>query len=155
MKRLSILIEILLMSALVGFGAEKPSSASDPALRAKLLAAREAVWMAWFHNDQDALKRLLPVDLIAINYGEQEWQNLQQTLQAAQQFAARGDKLISLKFDRTEIQVYGDVAVLYSLFTLETEEGGKRKRNAGRAIEIFRGNGDTWVNTGWHLDSGT
>ena len=155
MKRLSILIEILLMSALVAIGAEKPSSASDPALRAKLLAAREAVWMAWFHNDQDALKRLLPVDLIAINYGEQEWQNLQQTLQAAQQFAARGGKLVSLKFERTEIQVYGDVAVLYSLFTLETEEGGKRKRNAGRAIEIFRGNGDTWVNTGWHLDSGT
>jgi ketosteroid isomerase-like protein len=93
-------------------------------------------------------------DPAAINYGEQEWQNLQQTLQGAQQFAARGDKLISLKFDRTEIQVYGDVAVLYSLFTLETEEAGKRKKTSGRATEIFRHKGDTWVNTGWHLDSG-
>jgi len=68
--------------------------------------------------------------------------------------SAGGGKLISLKFDRTEIQVYGDVAVLYSLFTLETEEGSKRKRSSGRATEIFRRNGDTWVNTGWHLDSG-
>jgi ketosteroid isomerase-like protein len=154
MKRLLILIEILMMSALVAFGAEKPSSASGPALRAELLAAREAAWMAWFHNDQDALKRLLPPDLIAINNGEQEWQGLQQTLQGAQQFAARGDKLISLKFDRTEIQIYSEVAVLYSLFTLETEEGGKRTRSSGRATEIFRRKGNTWVNTGWHLDSG-
>src|SRR5262249_49943031 len=120
----------------------------------ELSAARQTVWVAWFHNDQDALKRLLPTDLIAINNGEQEWQDLQQTLQGAQQFAARGGKLVSLKFDRTEIQVYGDVAVLYSLFTLVTEERGKRKRSSGRATEIFRRNGDRWVNTGWHLDSG-
>lgn len=153
MKSLAVAVMLLAVSSLAA-AADKRSSAPSDSLRAELLAARETVWKAWFDNDQEALRRLLPEELVAINNGEQQWQGLKETLDSAVQFKAGGSKLISLKFEKTEIQVYGDVAVLYSIFALETEEKGKRIKTSGRATEIFQKR-KVWVNTGWHLDSGS
>lgn len=154
MKRVSVAAVVLMMASLA-FGADKSKSAPTSALRAELLAVREAVWVAWFHNDQDALKRLLPAELVAINNGEQEWQGLQKTLESAQQFAAHGGRLVSIRFEKAEIQVYSDVVVVYSLFALETEESGKSLKSTGIATEMFVRRGKSWVNTGWYLDSGS
>ncbi len=75
-------------------------------------------------------------------------------LAAAQAFAQSGTKLVRLAFPRTEQQVYGDVAVLYSRYEFELEKNGKRSLQAGRATEVFVWRDSLWQNTGWHLDSG-
>src|SRR5947209_2276974 len=105
--------------------------------RAELLKAREAVWRAWFANDRKALRRVLPDDTIGINNGEEKWEAPAAVLEGAAQFAADGGRLVRLEFPRTEIQYFGDVAVLYSMYTFETEVHGQHTVNSGRATEIF------------------
>jgi hypothetical protein len=50
--------------------------------------------------------------------------------------------------------VYGDVAVLYSLYRVETESDGRREVQQGRATEVFVLRNGQWINPGWHTDSG-
>ena len=125
------------------------------ALRRTVLAEREAIWRAWFTNDRAQLEILLPPHVIAINNGDSTWQDRTAVLASAAQFARDGGKLISLAFPRTKLQAWGDVAVLYSVFELEIEQGGKRTIQRGRATEIFHRRGGRWQNAGWHLDSGS
>ncbi len=125
-----------------------------PSDRAELLAAREAVWRAWFANDRGALAAAIPDDTVAINAAEEPWVGRDEILAGAQAFAAGGGKLLRLEFPRTEIRVYGDVAVLYVAYRLETESGGVRQATSGRGTEIFVRRDGRWVNVGWHLDSG-
>jgi ketosteroid isomerase-like protein len=125
---------------------------SDPRL-ARLLADREAIWRAWFGNDQQRLEQLLPSDVVAINSGDTTWQGRAAVLAAAQAFAQSGQKLVRVTFPRTEQQVFGDVAVLYSRYELELERNGKRSVVAGRATEVFVWRDSLWQNSGWHLDS--
>jgi ketosteroid isomerase-like protein len=122
--------------------------------RADLLGTREAVWRSWFAGDQARLRQLLPEEVLAINNGEETWQHLDAILSGAGDFHARGRRLVRLEFPRTEIQVYGDVAVLYSLYSFETDGDGGRQTASGRATEILVRRGDRWVNPGWHMDSG-
>jgi len=122
--------------------------------RAELLRAREAIWRAWFANDRAALEKLLPEDTIAINNGEEKWEHRAEVLESAKKFAADGGKLIQLSFPHVEVQVFADVAVLYSLWTTETETHGKRTVSSGRATEVFVKRNGQWLNAGWHLDSG-
>ena len=134
-------------------GRQQPFPVHGP-LRQEILDAREDVWRAWFENGGD-LKDLVPPDTLAINAGEEEWKNQQQILDSSAEFVAGGGKLLRLEFPRTEIQMYGDVAVLYSLFEMEMEVGGgQRIAQSGRATEIFVRREGRWVNPGWHLDSG-
>ncbi len=126
---------------------------SDPRV-ARLLADREAVWQAWFTNDQERLAALLPSDLVAINSGDTTWQGRAAVLAAAQAFAKSGTKLVRLDFPRTEQQVYGDVAILYSRYEAQLEQNGRRSVLAGRATEVFVWRDSLWQNAGWHLDSG-
>jgi len=118
-----------------------------------LLADREAVWRAWFGNDRRRLEQLLPSDVVAIS-NDTTWQDRAAVLAAAQAFAQSGTKLVRLDFPRTEQQVFGDVAVLYSRYEFELEKNGKRSLQAGRATEVFVWRDSLWQNTGWHLDSG-
>jgi ketosteroid isomerase-like protein len=138
-----------------------PSQAADFAAaqlttsqRKELLAAREKVWRAWFDNDQKALEQLLPADTLAINNGEEPWENREAVLRGSRAFASGGGRLVRLEFPRVEIQSYGDVAVIYSLFTVETETKGEHTTNSGRATEVFLRKNGRWTNPGWHLDSG-
>ncbi len=125
---------------------------SDPRL-ARLLADREAVWRAWFSNDQRRLEQLLPSDVVAIS-NDTTWQDRAAVLASAQGFAKSGAKLVRLDFPRTEQQVFGDVAILYSRYEFELEKNGRRSLQAGRATEVFVWRDSLWQNTGWHLDSG-
>jgi ketosteroid isomerase-like protein len=123
-------------------------------MRKRLLAAREAVWRAYFANDRAALERLIPEETIAIEAGDNNWSNRQTILESSAQFAKGGGKLVKLEFPRTEIQVYGNTAVVYSNYSYELESGGQRLSQNGRVTEVFVLRNGQWVNPGWHMDSG-
>ncbi len=127
--------------------------AASPDDRAKLLKVREAVWRAWFANDTKSLTASVPPDTIVISSGEEKWKNQADILQSAAKFQAAGGRLIRLEFPRTEIQRFGDVAVIYSQYLYETELEGKRSVTSGRVAEIFALRNGQWTNPGWHTDT--
>jgi hypothetical protein len=125
-----------------------------PPVRQRILAAREAVWKAWFANDRAALERLIPEETIAINDGGEGWSDRAAVLDGAKRFAESGGKLVRLEFPKTEIQVYGNTVIIYTTYLYETEVNGNRSTASGRATEMFVRRGDDLVNVGWHMDSG-
>ncbi|HEY4951182.1 MAG TPA: nuclear transport factor 2 family protein [Candidatus Acidoferrales bacterium] len=130
-----------------------PGMAHGQDERAQILKVRESVWRAWFANDTKALQKLVPPDTIVISSDEPKWKNQADVMRTAAEFQAGGGKLVRLEFPRTEIQRFGDVAIIWTSYVVETEENGKREVNSGRATEIFvRRNGE-WVNPGWHTDN--
>jgi ketosteroid isomerase-like protein len=131
---------------------QRPAPVSE-ALRAEILNAREQLWQSWFGNRED-LVQVVPAETIAINPDQEEWEGQKEILAAAAAFVARGSRLLGVEFPRTEIQLYGDVAILYSLYRLELEIEGQTVNPAGRATEVFVRREGRWVNPGWHLDSG-
>ncbi|MGA2536471.1 MAG: nuclear transport factor 2 family protein [Terracidiphilus sp.] len=120
----------------------------------ELLQVREAVWRAWFAGDVKSLKELVPAETIVISGGEKEWKHQSEVLRTAEEFHAQGGKLVRLEFPRTEVQHFGDVAIVWSNFLVETEMNGKSSVSAGRASEIFVHRDGHWLNPGWHTDSG-
>lgn len=119
--------------------------------RAALLKAREAVWRAWFAGDEAALTRLLPPELITIDPGSQTFGSLASNLTGSRGFAAGGGKLTRLAFPTTEIQAYGNTAVLYTSFEMDLTTGGQTQTERGMATEVFVSRGGRWLNTGWQL----
>jgi uncharacterized protein (TIGR02246 family) len=122
--------------------------------RADLLAVRESAWQAWFAGDQAKLKELMPADALTISAGVAEWHDLAGVLESSRAFAATGAKLTRLTFPRTEVQVYGDAAFVYSLYEFDLEGPQGKRSAAGRATEIFVRQDGRWLHPGWHLDSG-
>ena len=117
-----------------------------------LMQVREAVWRAWFADDVPTLKRLVPADVITISAGEKEWKHQAGVFSSAAKFHADGGKLVRIAFPHTETQRYGNVAILYTTYGVETEMKGKRTVSAGRATEIFVMHDGRWFNSGWHTD---
>ena len=123
-------------------------------MKKRLLDAREAVWRAYFTGDRATLEKLIPEETIAIDPGGSTWSNRQAILDGAVEFAKSGGKLVKLEFPKTEIQVYGNTAVVYSNYSYELETGGQQTNQAGRITEVFVLRKGQWVNPGWHMDSG-
>lgn len=90
----------------------------------------------WFSDDHAQLDQVIMPETVAINAGEQDWENRDQVLSSAGQFI-KGRRLTRLEFPRTELQMYGPIAVFYSKYLVETESGGKRQTQSGRATEVF------------------
>jgi ketosteroid isomerase-like protein len=134
--------------------AQAPRSLPDP-MKKQLLEAREAVWRAYFSNDRTALETLIPEETIAIDAGNNTWGNRAAIFEGSAQFAKGGGTLVKLEFPKTEIQVYGYTAVVYSNYAYELETGGRRSRHSGRVTEVFVLRNGQWVNPGWHMDNGT
>jgi uncharacterized protein DUF4440 len=126
----------------------------SPQVRQRILAAREAVWKAWFTNDRAALEKLIPEETIAIDTGGEGWSDRAAVLASAKRFVDSGGKLVRLEFPKTEIQVYGNTVIIYTTYLYETEVNGQRSTASGRATEMFVRRGDDLVNVGWHMDSG-
>jgi len=125
-----------------------------PALRQEILKAREAVWRAWFNYDRAELEIVIPEDTVAINSGDGPWEDRAAVIEGSRKFAQGGGKLVRLEYPRTEIRLYGDVAILYTTWLTETQNpDGKREVSSGRGTEIFVRRDGRWVNPGWHLDS--
>ncbi len=131
---------------------QMPRTLPDPAKK-RLLDTREAVWRAYFAGDRATLERLLPEELVTLEPGG-SWGNRQQVFEGSSSFAKSGGKLVHLEFPKTEIQVYGATAIVYSSYIYEIEQGGKRLSNSGRVTEVFVNRNGTWVNASWHMDSG-
>lgn len=130
-----------------------PRSLSDQGKK-RLLDAREAVWRAYFSNDRAALERLIPEETVTIEASDNNWGNRKAVLDGSEQFAKGGGKLVKLAFPKTEIQVYGNTAVVYSNYAYEIETGGQRYQQTGRVTEVFVLRKGQWVNPGWHMDNG-
>lgn len=122
-------------------------------MKKRLLDAREAVWRAYFAGDRATLEKLISEETIAIEGGD-PWSNRQTILDGAERFAKNGGKLVKLEFPKTEIQVYGYTAVVYSNYAYELETGGQHINQSGRVTEVFVLRKGQWVNPGWHMDSG-
>jgi ketosteroid isomerase-like protein len=121
-------------------------------MKKRLLDAREAVWRAYFSNDRAALEKLIPEETVAIEAGDNTWSNRKAIFDGAAQFAKGGGKLIRLEFPKTEIQVYGYTAVVYSNYLYELETAGQKYQQNGRVTEVFVLRKGQWVNPGWHMD---
>jgi len=117
-----------------------------------LMHAREAVWRAWFGNDVKALHELVPPETIEISASSKQWRKQADIFRASAEFHAHGGKLLKLEFPHTEVQHFEDVAILYSSYVFEIQEGSKRTVTQGRATEIFVRRDGRWVNPGWHTD---
>jgi Domain of unknown function (DUF4440) len=128
----------------------RPHGLSDSERKA-LVAAREAVWRAWFAGDTAALSKLVPPELITIEPGSDTFGTHTSNLAGSRGFAESGGKLLRLAFPRTEFQAYGNTAILYTTYELDVHTGGKPTTERGVATEVFvRRDGD-WINTGWQL----
>jgi ketosteroid isomerase-like protein len=125
----------------------------DDEMKKRLLDAREAVWRSWFAGDRATLEKLIPQETIAIESGDNNWSNRQSILDGSVQFAKGGGKLVKLEFPKTEIQMYGAAAVVYSNYSYELQQGGQRTNQSGRVTELFVLRNGEWVNPGWHMDS--
>jgi ketosteroid isomerase-like protein len=118
----------------------------------QLLRAREAVWRAWFAGDTKTLEQLVPPGTVVMSGGEEKWKNQADVLRSSADFHAKGGKLFRLEFPRTEIQHFGDVAIVWSSYAVEIEVNGKRSTGSSRVTEIFVWQNGKWTNPGWHTD---
>lgn len=119
--------------------------------RKALFAAREAVWRAWFAGDTTALSKLVPPELITIEPGSETFGTHASNLAGSRGFAASGGKLLRLVFPRTELQAYGNTAILYTTYEMDLLAGGKSTTERGAATEVFVRRDGEWINTGWQL----
>jgi hypothetical protein len=120
----------------------------DSTARAELIAARDAVWRAYYAADSAGLVRILPEPMIGMHTTRAE------IIAEAQEGARGGRRLVGLDFTCDEFFLSGDVAVVYSNYRTEVEEDGKRSVKTGRAIELFERRDGRWLNPSWHLDEG-
>ncbi len=137
------------MLSLVACATAPRGNAAD---HAELLAAREAVWRAWFGGDVATLDALLPDDFIAIDPTGGIARGKQGQIDGARQFSSSGGKLLSLRFPETAIPWQRDAALIWTTFELEVESGGSRQLLRGRASEWFEWRGGRLVHPGWHMD---
>ena len=119
----------------------------------ELLRSRESIWRTWFAGDTKALEKLVPRGTIVMSDGEEKWKNQDDVIRTAAEFHEKGGKLIRLEFPHTDVQHFGDVAIVWSSYVVETELEGKQSLDAGRATEIFVRQDSHWTNPGWHTSS--
>lgn len=127
------------------------SSSIEGDEKGRILAAREAVWRAWYGGDVKALKALLPPELITLHPDSNEFGTYDSIVAGSEAFAKGGGKLVGLKFPRTEFQRYGNTVIIYTTYQLDIDQGGKVRTERGKATEVFVRRGDKWLNTGWQL----
>lgn len=142
--RVSVAI-IILPALLISMAGASPSDD-------ELLKVRETVWRSWFAGDTKTLEELVPPETIVMSGGEERWKNQADVLRTAAEFHAKGGKLLRLEFPRTEVQHFGNVAVVWSSYVVEFEVDGKRSSGSSRVTEIFVWQHGRWTNPGWHTD---
>ena len=110
------------------------SRALDEDEKKELLAAREAVWRAWFAGETATHQGA------AAGTGHDRAglvRNTQSNLDGSRGFAACGGKLTRLVFPRTEVQAYGATAILYTTYEMDLLSDGKTTTQRGVATEVF------------------
>ena len=136
---------------------EKPAvqgSALTEEVRKELLDARDTAWRSFFQKDLAVVENVLAPELIAIQENSEHWENRTRLIALAKAMNERGVQLLRLEFPRTEIQLFGDTAILYYTYIFETGFNGKSAVDGGRGTEVFVRRDGKWVDVGWHLDNG-
>ena len=152
MRALVLTLLALLPCACAGAGGRHGGTLSAEE-RAELLGVRAAVWRAFFAGDEATLLELLPPDFIAIDPSGPIAPGREGQVEGLRAFRDADGRLVSLDFPTTEIQLLGDVAVLYTTYAVELATPQGPQRMAGRATEVFQRRGGRWVHPGWHLDT--
>ncbi len=147
LKRNNLIIAAALVLTLTSASASAQSQDDD-----NLLRVRETVWRAWFAGDTKTLAELVPPETVVMSGGEEKWKHQADVLRTSAEFHAKGGRLVRLEFPRTEVQHFGDVAIVWSTYLLETEVDGKRSSSSSRVTEIFVRQHGRWTNPGWHTD---
>ena len=142
---------VIIASVLMASLSAVTSSAQEQDDR-QLLRVRETVWRAWFAGDTNALEELVPPETVVMSGGEEKLKNQSDVLRSAVEFHGKGGKLVRLEFPRAEVQHFGDVAIVWSSYIVETEVDGNRSSSSGRVTEIFVWQHGRWTNPGWHTD---
>ena len=137
-----------------GDGGMLVESAGDDQVPPDVLAAREAVWRAWFTNDRAVLERMLPEDFIGVGWGGGPFESRSDTVKSAAEFATSGGTLRELTFSGDRVQTRGNTVTVVSNYTVVIGTAGQTTRQTGRPTEVFVKVGASWTNLLWHLDSG-
>jgi hypothetical protein len=130
------------------------SGAPSQQVRQELLEARETAWRSFFQEDLSVIESILAPELIAIQESSEPWADREGLISIAKSMGERGVQLTRLEFPRTEIQLFGDTAILYYMYIMEQRLGDRVAVHAGRGTEIFVRRNGKWVDVGWHLDNG-
>ena len=125
------------------------SAVIDDATRSGVLAARDAIWRAWFANDTVALARLLPRSTTAGD--DNGWESRDEIVAGSRRSAASGRQLVAIRFDDTRMYAQGNVVMVFSSYTMELEQQGQRSRVTGKASEVFVRTDSVWRNPFWYL----
>ena len=123
-------------------------------IRNELLDARDTAWRSFFQKDLTVLEKILAPELIAVQQNSDKWDDRTRLIALAKAMNEQGVQLLRLEFPRTEIQLFGDTAILYYTYIFETELKGKSVVDGGRGTEVFVRRGGKWVDVGWRLDNG-
>ncbi len=147
-KLAAVVLSVTFAISFVQAQSQNPSAADK-----ELLNVRERVWRSWFAGDTKTLEQMVPSETVVMSGGEEKWKHQDDIIRGSAEFLAQGGKLLRLEFPRTEIQHFGNVAIIWSSYSLETEVGGKRSTASGRVTEIFVRRNGQWTNPGWHTES--
>jgi hypothetical protein len=124
-------------------------------VRKELLDARDKAWRAFFEEDPAAaIERALGREVIAIQESSERWENRERLIAMAKAMKAQNTRLLHLEFPHTEIQLFGDTAILYYTYIFATGNDNGSGTHAGRGTEIFVRRNGKWIDVGWHLDNG-
>jgi hypothetical protein len=137
------LAALLVAAPLLPLHAQQPT----PAQRAALVAARDAVWRAWFTGDSLGLVRALPEQMVGMG------KHRDAIIADAIRFREGGSTLVSVTFTDDEFLVEGTMALVLSHYRVVTTRDGKEGVMAGKAVEVFTFHDGRWINPYWHLDA--
>ena len=151
-----ILLVLSLVAGTLSAWAGEPQATVSDQTRHELFDAREAAWRSFFVADPAAaIEKSISPAVIAIQQNEEKWDNRAHLIAVAQAMQKQKIKLIRIEFPHTEVQLFGDTAILYYTYIFETGAEGKASWvDTGRGTEVFVRQDGRWVDVGWHLDNG-
>jgi Domain of unknown function (DUF4440) len=131
-----------------------PATPVSEQVRKELLAARDTAWRSFFQQDPTEMERILAPEVIAIQESSERWEDRPRLLALAKGMKAQNVRVLRLEFPHTEIQLFGDVAILYYTYIFATGNEQASGTLGGRGTEVFVRRDGRWVDVGWHLDNG-
>ena len=133
---------LLLVAPLMPVAGQQPTAAQ----RTALIAAREAVWRAYFNGDSLGLVAALPERMVGMG------KHRDAIIADAIGFRQGGGTLVSVTFTDDEFLVEGTMALILSNYRVVTRHDGREGVMSGKAIEVFTLKDGRWLNPYWHLD---
>ena len=137
-----VLGALLLAAPLMPVAGQQPTAAQ----RTALIAAREAVWRAYFNGDSLGLVSALPERMVGMG------KHRDAIIADAIGFRQGGGTLVSVTFTDDEFLLEGTMALILSNYRVVTRHNGKEGVMSGKAIEVFTLKDGRWLNPYWHLD---